>query len=60
LRKDIIGTNGRLGGDRIVLIMSLLRQNIPVLLNGLDIIIILLTDYESTVFKIMVWHGYCL
>jgi hypothetical protein len=44
LTRDIIGTNGRLRWDRIVPIMSLLRQNIPVLLNGLDIIIMLLTD----------------
>jgi len=36
-------------------IMSLLRQNIPVLLNGLDIIIILLTGYESTFLRL--WFG---
>jgi hypothetical protein len=31
--------------------MSLLWKNIPVLLSGLDIIIALLTGYESTVSK---------
>jgi len=41
-------------------IMSLLRQNIPFLLNGLDINTLQLTGYESTFLKITVWHGNCL
>ncbi len=50
--RDIIGIPR---WDRTVPIMSLIAQNTPVLLNVLDIIIMLLTDYESMVLKI--WFG---
>jgi len=59
LRRDIIRTILSPLNLPFVPIMSFLKKNVSVLLNSLDINTMQLTGYESTVFKIMVWHSYC-